>query len=101
VSVRVPLRTPVTVGVKLMGNRQYASAASVPAVEEPEFSNGQAEEPLLFKVKFAVMLGLLPFDGIGKVNEALPTFSTVTVCGLSLLVEPTDVLAKVRLGGSE
>ncbi len=46
------------------------------------------------------MLGLFPLPGIGKFSAALPTFSIVTVCGLSLLVEPGAVNAKLRLGGS-
>ncbi len=46
------------------------------------------------------MLGLFPLPGIGKFSTALPMFSTVTVCGLSLLVEPGAVNAKFRLGGS-
>ena len=33
------------------------------------------------------------------VSVALPLLATVTVCGLSLLVWPTTVLAKLRLGG--
>ncbi len=74
--------------------------ASVPAVEEPALTSGQAEASLLFRVKFAAMLGLLPLPEIGMFSTALPTFSTVTVCGLSLLVEPGAVNAKVRLGGS-
>ncbi len=46
------------------------------------------------------MLGLIPLLGIGKFSAALPTFSIVTVCGLSLLVAPGTVNAKFRLGGS-
>jgi hypothetical protein len=34
------------------------------------------------------MLGLFPLEGTEKLNAVLPLFSTVTVCGLSLLVEP-------------
>jgi len=83
-----------------MGNWQDAPAASVPAVDEPLLISGQAEAPLLFSVKFAETSGLLPDTGIGKLNAALPTFATVTVCGLSVLVEPTTVLAKLKLGGS-
>jgi len=72
----------------------------LPAAEEPLLISGQADAAPVLSVKFAVMLGLLPLDGIGKLNAALPTFSTVTVFGLSVLVAPTAVLAKVRLGGS-
>ena len=100
VSTSKPLRAPAAVGVKLIGNRHDAPAASVPAVEEPLLRSGQAEVPLLFKMKFAAMLGLLPAEGTEKLNAALPKFSTVTVCGLSVLVEPTAALAKLRLGAS-
>jgi len=51
-------------------------------------------------VKFADILGLLLLDGTGKLNGALPMFSIVTVCWLSVLVEPKAVLAKLRLGAS-
>ena len=47
------------------------------------------------------MLGLFPLIGTGKLSAALPMFSTVTLCGLSLLVEPQGVAAKLRLGGSQ
>jgi hypothetical protein len=46
------------------------------------------------------MLGLFPLEGTEKLNAVLPLFSTVTVCGLSLLVEPGAVGAKLRLGES-
>ena len=36
-----------------------------------------------------------------KVSAEVPTFWTVTVCGLSTLVEPTAVAAKISLGGIE
>jgi hypothetical protein len=36
------------------------------------------------------MLGLFPLEGTEKLNAVLPLFSTVTVCGLSLLVEPVE-----------
>jgi hypothetical protein len=100
VSTSEPLSVPAAVGAKLMGNWQDAPTASVPGSHELALKTGQAEVPLLLNVKFAAMLGLLPVDGIGKVNVAFPMFSTVTVCGLSVLVELTAVLAKVRLGGS-
>jgi hypothetical protein len=87
-------------GEKLMGSWQDAPAIRVLAVEEPALTKGQAEAPLLFSVKFAAMLGSFPVEGIGKLSAALPTFSTVTVCGLSALVEPTAVVAKLRLGAS-
>jgi len=82
------------------GNRQDAPAASVPTVEDPLSTNGHADVALLFQVKFVVMLGLFPVAGTGKISAALPVFSTVTVSGLSLLVDPISVAAKARLGGS-
>src|SRR5258705_13766440 len=63
-------------------------------------TGGLDDPPALSRVKFAAILGLLPVEGIGKAIAALPMFSTVTVCGLSVLNEPTGVPAKVRLGGS-
>jgi hypothetical protein len=98
VSTSEPFRVPNAVGAKLMGKIQDAPAASVPAVEEPEPTSGQSEEPPLGKVKFGVMLGLLPVDGIGKLNGMLPMFSTVTVCVGP--VEPTATFGKLKLGGS-
>jgi len=94
------VRAPTVAGAKLIGNWQDAPDASVPGVEELALTSGQAEAPLLFSVKFAAMVGLLPDDRMGMFRAALPTFSTVTVCGLLVLVEPTTVLAKLRLGAS-
>lgn len=74
VSASEPLRAPAEVGVKLIGNWHDAPAARVPGVEEPAPTSGQAEVPLLSKVKFVAILGLLPVDRIGKVNGALPAF---------------------------
>jgi hypothetical protein len=95
-----PLKAPATVGAKPMGSVQDWPAKSVPAVEEPALISGHAEARPLPSVKLAAMLGLFPLLGTGKFNAALPTFSIVTVCGLSLLVEPGAVNAKLRLGGS-
>jgi hypothetical protein len=100
VNANVPLKVPAAWGVKLTGNRQDWPAASDPAVKDPALSSGQAFGPLALKLKFVEMLGLFPPLRIGKLSAALPAFSTVTVCGLSLLVEPGAVNAKLRLGGS-
>ena len=93
------MRVPAVVGSKLIGNWQEAPAANVPAVGEFVPTSGQAVAPLLSRVKFAAMLGLFPVEREGKFSVVLPTFETVTVCGLSLLVLPTWVEAKVRDGG--
>jgi hypothetical protein len=95
-----PLSEPTTVGEKLMGSRQDSPAAKAPGEEELELIRVQAEATLLLSVKFVEMLGLFPVDGMGKDRAALPSLTSVIVCGLSLLVEPTAVWAKVRLGGS-
>jgi hypothetical protein len=100
VSDNVPLKVSVVVGVKLTGNRHDRPGKSVPAVEEPALTRGHADAPLLLRVKLVEMLGLLPAAGTEILSAALPMFPTVTVCGLSLLVEPTTVLAKPKLGGS-
>ena len=100
VSTIDPVKFPPAGAVKLMGNKQDCPAASVPTVEEPVMISGHADFRPLPKVKFVPMLGLFPLFGIGKFNVALPTFMTVTVRGLSLLVEPGAVNAKLTLGGS-
>jgi hypothetical protein len=100
VTTSVPVRFPAAVGVKLIGKRQDAPAANVPAVEEPALTSGHEDASLLFRVKFTEMIGLFPVTGAGRLSGALPIFSTVIVCGLSVLVEPTGVVTKLRLGGS-
>jgi len=94
-----PLSEPAAVGEKLVGRRQDSPAAKVPDEEELELTKGQAEVTLLLSVKLVAMLGLSPVAGTGKLSGALPILCTVTVCGLSLLVAPTAVVAKVKLGG--
>jgi hypothetical protein len=86
---------PAAVGAKLIGRVQDAPVASVPADEDVLPINGQAVPPVLFKVKFVAILGLFPLDGIGSVSAVFPLFHSVTVCGLSLLVELTFVVAKL------
>ena len=75
-----------------------ARAASVPAVELA-VTSGHADSALLLRRKSAEMLGLFPLLGAGNVSGALPMFCTVTICGLSLLVEPAGVAAKLSEGG--
>jgi hypothetical protein len=96
-----PLRLPATVGSKLIDNSHEVPAASVPGVANPLPITGHAEGPLPAKEKLLAMLGLFPVAGIGKVKSALPIFAIVTLCGLSVLVEPTVVEANPRLGGAE
>jgi len=100
VTTSVPLSVPVVVGAKVMGNKQDCPAARVPAVEDPALTTGHEDVPLLFRVKFPAMFGLFPLLGTGRFSAEVPKFSKVIVCGLSLLVEPTTVAAKVRLGAS-
>jgi hypothetical protein len=100
VNESVPLRAPAAVGVKLIDSWQDWPAASV-AAEPPALTTGQADEPPLFNVKLAEMLGLLPLPGTGRLSAALPMFSTVTACGLSALVPPGAVGAKLKLGASD
>ena len=101
VSLTVPLMLPLVAGVKLMGSTHVASAASVAVLSEVEVNNGHAVLPVLFKLKLVETLGFVPVAGIGKFNGPLPMFENVTVCGLSLLVEPTTVGWKTRLGASD
>jgi hypothetical protein len=91
---------PETVGSKLIDNEQEAPAASVPTVEERALIIGQAVAPVLSRVKLVAMLGLLPVEGTGKLSGILPMFRSITAFGLSLLVVPTCVGTKLRLGGS-
>src|SRR5665213_1069092 len=93
-----PLMLPPVVGVKLMGNVQLVFAGTEADDPEELVSSGQAVPPTLFRVKPVEMLGLVPVPGMGNVSAALPMFSSVTVCGLSLLVEPTAVDANVSDG---
>jgi hypothetical protein len=90
-----PLIVPAAVGAKLIGSVQDAPTASVPADEAVLPINGQAVPPVLFRVKFAAILGLFPLVGIGSVSAIFPLFHSDTVCGLSLLVELTAVDAKL------
>jgi hypothetical protein len=88
---------PSVVGLKSMAALQLAPAVRVYAVDELVLVCVQVEA--LSQPKFAATLGLYPVMGSGKVRVALPLLATVTVCGLSVLVEPTAVVAKVRVGG--
>ena len=93
---------PATVGAKLMGRVQLASAASEPGVLVVLPISGQVPLLVLFNVKLAEMLGLFPLVGIGKLSTAFPLFATVTVRTPSVeSVEPTLVaVGKLRDGGS-
>jgi hypothetical protein len=94
-----PPMPPLDVGTKLMGRAHDVPCASVPGDPAPLLTSGQAVVPLLSSVKFAEMLGLFPLRGAGKFRSALPLLAIVTVCGLSELVEPTSVEAKLNDGG--
>jgi hypothetical protein len=100
VSTNVPLNAPTEAGAKLTDSVQEVPAASDPGADESLPATGQAPEAFAFREKFDPILGFWPEDGTGNVKTALPTFSTVTVCGLSVLIEPTAALAKVKMGGS-
>jgi len=97
VTTNDPLILPAAVGAKLIGRVQDAPTARVPVDEAVLPIKGQTVPPVLFSVKFDAILGLLPFDGIGSVSAVFPLFHRATVCGLSLLVEPTAVDAKLIL----
>jgi hypothetical protein len=89
---------PVVAGVKLINSVQLTPGASEAVEPEPLPVTGQAEAKVLSRVKLEEMLGSLPEAGMGKMRLALPPFSMVTVCGLSLLVAPKAVLAKPSEG---
>jgi hypothetical protein len=88
-----PLKEPTVAGVKLIRLVHLDPEASVPGLE---LDCGQVE-PLPI-ANPGEMLGFKPVAGTGNVSGALPIFVSVTVRGL--LVEPTAVDAKLRLGGS-
>ena len=61
--------------------------------------SGQLSPLPLFSVKLGEILGLFPEERTGKLRASLPMFTSVTVCGLSELVLPTSVSAKLSEGG--
>ena len=69
------------------------------AEDESAVSKGQAPAALLLRGKtVGTNAGLSspdPAAGGGKISGALPLFSTVIISGLSLLVRPTLVVAKL------
>jgi hypothetical protein len=91
-----PEINPVVVGMKSTARLQLPPAASVPAEDEVRTSGQVVDES---RVKLAETLGFVPVPGTGKVSGALPILRTVTLFGLSLLCEPSWVLAKLKLGG--
>jgi hypothetical protein len=90
VSVAEPVIGPVEVGVKLRLRLQFS-----PEVREELLlqSAGVPEPAICAKLEPTVS----PLSETGP----LPIFSTVTDCGLSLLVLPTGVAAKLRAGGCD
>jgi hypothetical protein len=98
VSTNVPLIEPKVAGVKLTTYSQELPLASEAALDAL-LSVGQVVE--LPRLKFEEMLALFPELGVGKFRVAFPMLSTTTNRGLSLLVEPVWVFAKLRLGNAE
>jgi hypothetical protein len=74
---------------------QVAPGARVAGLDELVTTGHVVELP---RLKFVEMLGLLPEAGVGKMSMPVPLFSIVIVCGLSLLVEPTGVDTKLKVG---
>jgi hypothetical protein len=81
VNIREPIKIPGDRGEKLIGKTQEAPAARVSGADELELTSGQVPASVLSRVKFAVMLGLSPVEGTGRVKVALPMFVNVTSCG--------------------
>jgi len=95
--VNVPVLAPSVCGVKLTGNTQDAPAASAPA-EVPAAINGQSGVTPLASVKpVPVRLALFPEGGTSIASAKLPSFETLTICGLSPLVLFTMVFSKLTL----
>ena len=93
-----PVMLPAAAGVKLMGSVQEVAAAREAVLPELVVNAGQAVLPVLLTLKLLETLGFVPVPGMGKVKGAFPMLENVTVWGLSLLVEPTLVEAKFRVG---
>src|SRR6185312_5856597 len=83
-------------GEKLMRSVQDWFAGRVADAEKVDNSGQEPPET----TKPEVMLGLVPLPGTAKVSGVLPALTMVTVCGLSVLVEPALVVAKRKAGGS-
>src|SRR6185312_1648569 len=83
-------------GEKLMRSVQDWFAGRVADAEKVDNSGQEPPET----TKPEVMLGLVPLPGTAKVSGVLPALTMVTVCGLSVLVEPALVVAKCKAGGS-
>ena len=104
VSVSVPATGPPPI-FRSVADRQLTGRpreANVPGEVDEEEGGDRAAclGLLLSSVKFELMLGLLPVDGISSERVAFPSFAKVTVKGLSGLVVPTAVSAKFSVGGS-
>ena len=79
VAVSEPVSMPAANGVKLIGSRHVLPAERL-ATEDSAESCGQPEPPAPASVKCVLTLGLRPVAGTSKAREALPMFSSVTVC---------------------
>ena len=85
VSTRVPGKEPVAVGTKSTPTAQELPAAMGVDVEQVVVAESS--------LKFVLATMLL------KLRAAFPMFWTETVFGLSVLVDPILVDAKLKLGG--
>src|SRR5580658_2466384 len=83
-----------------MDMKHNCPTASVAGVGDPALRIWQEKGSVELFVKFAGMLGFWPLAGTGKLSATLPRFSSVTVCGLSVLMEPMAVDAKCNVGAS-
>ena len=90
--VSAPEIAPEDVGVKLTRYVQDAPGASSTGFDEVLRTGHVLPLPI---VKPAEIDGLLPPLGVANVSGYNPTFCTVSVCGLSELVCPTTVFAKL------
>ena len=77
---------------------QDAPPANVPAAGEDGVRLGHIVV-LSREKSVGVIAGLVPETGTGKVNVALPSFSTATALGLSDVVVPTVPVTKPIVGG--
>ena len=93
-----PVRLPPESGSKSMATLQNVLRAIEPGEPAPLAVTGQVL--LGSRAKLAEMAGSLPLPGIGKLSVALPMLKSVKFCGLSELVAPEAVVAKLADCGS-
>jgi len=89
-STAASVRLPAFFGVKLISRLHVAPGTS----ENPVVQSGVGPEPNICEKSGPTVIEV-------STSAWLPEFWITTDCGLSLLVDPTEVLAKLNVGGCE